>query len=569
VGQTKGADSEVGQLRTVLMHRPGSELQRMTPRHRDRLLFATLPWVSRARQEHDILSQALRDQGVEVLYLTELLQDCLEYQGARAEAIGLAGADTGLGDELRGQLRAHLEDLGPEALAQVLIAGLTPEELKIGQGVVFELLDRHDFVLDPLPNLVFTRDSSFWIGDRIAVASLAAGHRHREAGLAAVVYRHHPRFRGLKWLYEPELEHLDGGDVLLLAPGVIAVGVGQRTTPAGTERLARRVFDAGLAHSVLAVPMSQQGGAGHLDTICAVIDTDAVVMHPAVAYTLTAHTITPRPDGMRMSKARPFLEAAAQAMGVERLRVIDTGTEPAGGRDQWDDGSNVLAIGRRTAVCHERNSQTNARLEDAGVRVIRVPSSELSSVRGGPRCMSCPVSRDPAALPDQGQAPAGPDGASRPLYRERLVLAAAAEAATGALPPWTDAPGPEVPAPAVPVPAAARVPDSRSGGQPGTQEEELAPASLGRVPLPAGRPPADTEYPEGHADRQNDQRGDEEHPQHVQDGDDHQYQDDRRGDQREYAKHAYTVRPSLRVRNPGPRSGTRRSGRRLPATPVS
>jgi arginine deiminase len=563
VGQTKGADSEVGQLRTVLMHRPGSELQRMTPRHRDRLLFGRLPWVSRARQEHDILSQALRDQGVEVLYLTELLQDCLEYQGARAEAIGLAGADTGLGDELRGQLRAHLEDLGPEALAQVLIAGLTPEELKIGHGVVFELLDRHDFVLDPLPNLVFTRDSSFWIGDRIAVASLAAGHRHREAGLAAVVYRHHPRFRGLKWLYEPELEHLDGGDVLLLAPGVIAVGVGERTTPAGTERLARRVFDAGLAHSVLAVPMSQQGGAGHLDTICAVIDTDAVIMHPAVAYTLTAHTITPRPDGMRMSKARPFLEAAAQAMGVERLSVIDTGTEPAGGRDQWDDGSNVLAIGRRTAVCHERNSQTNARLEDAGVRVIRVPSSELGSLRGGPRCMSCPVSRDPAALPDQDRAPVGPDGAARPLYRERLVLAAA-EAATGALPPWTDAPGPEVPAPAVPVPAAARVPDSRTGGQPGAQEEELASASLGLPPLAAGRPPADTEYPESPADRQHDQRGDEEHPQHVHDGDDQHDQDDRHGDQREYAKHAYTVRPSVRTRKSGPRCGPRRRGRRLP-----
>jgi hypothetical protein len=266
---------------------------------------------------------------------------------------------------------------------------------------------------------------------------------------------------------------------------------------------------------------------------------------------------------MRMSKARPFLEAAAQAMGVERLSVIDTGTEPAGGRDQWDDGSNVLAIGRRTAVCHERNSQTNARLEDAGVRVIRVPSSELGSLRGGPRCMSCPVSRDPAALPDQDRAPVGPDGAARPLYRERLVLAAA-EAATGALPPWTDAPGPEVPAPAVPVPAAARVPDSRTGGQPGAQEEELASASLGLPPLAAGRPPADTEYPESPADRQHDQRGDEEHPQHVHDGDDQHDQDDRHGDQREYAKHAYTVRPSVRTRKSEPRYGPRRRGRRLP-----
>jgi hypothetical protein len=312
-------------------------------------------------------------------------------------------------------------------------------------------------------------------------------------------------------------------------------------------------------------------------------------MHPAVAYTLTAHTITPRPDGMRMSRARPFLEAAAQAMGVERLHVIDTGTEPAGGRDQWDDGSNVLAIGRRVAVSHERNSQTNARLEDAGVRVIRVPASELGSVRGGPRCMSCPVSRDPAAMPTRAPDAAG-DG-SRPLYRETLVVTAA-EAATTAQPRWADAP----------VPAAACVPGSRPGAEPaqpgiptrtatparagsagepvragsatpGAQEEELASASLGRsVPaagrplaLSAGRPPADPEQPEGRPDGQDDQRCDKEHPQHVHDGNDHHYQDDRSGDQRQYAKHASTVRPSARACNPRASRGRPGGGRLVPA----
>jgi arginine deiminase len=361
VGQTRGVDSEAGHLRTVLVHRPGLELQRMTPRHRERLLLRALPWVSRARQEHDVFCQVLRDEGVEVLYLTELLQDSLEYQTARDEAIGLAVADAGLGDELRGQLRAHLEALGPESLAQVLIAGLTPQELKLGHGVVFELLDRHDFVLDPLPNLMFTRDSSLWIGDRVVVASPAADRRRREAGLTGVIYRHHPRFAGTHWLYQPDLEHLDGGDVLLLAPGVIAVGVGERTTPAGTERLARHLFDAGLARCVLAVPMSQQGAMGYLDTVCTVVDHDAVVMHPAMAYSLTAHMITARPDGMRVSRPQPFLEAAAQAMGIKRLRVIDTGADPGGGRDQWDDGGNVLALAPRLAICHERNSLTNAR----------------------------------------------------------------------------------------------------------------------------------------------------------------------------------------------------------------
>ena len=301
----------------------------------------------------------------------------------------------------------------------------------------------------PLPNLVFTKDSSFWIGDRVAVASLAAERRRRETDLATILYRYHPRFAGTKWLYESDLEHLDGGDVLLLAPGVVAIGVGQRTTPAGAERLARRLFEAGLAHAVLAVPISQQGGAGHLDTVCAVLDSDAVVMHPAVAYTLTAHTISPRADGMRMSRPQPFLEAAAQAMGIDRLHVIDSGMDPIWGQPgQRDDGSNVLAIGPGLAVSHERNSETNARLEAAGVRVIRVPSSELGSVRGGPRCMTCPVSREPAALPAE-------------------FLAEPRPAACG---------------PLRPAPASAggiSVPDSREASQPGAVEHAAGPRACG------------------------------------------------------------------------------------------
>jgi arginine deiminase len=403
VGQTHGVDSEVGTLRTVLLHRPGLELRRITPRRAGRLLFDVLPWVGRAQQEHDILAGVLRDHGVEVLYLTELLQDALEYQPARDEAIASVLASAALGDELRAQLRGHLDRLDPEALAGVLIAGLTPDELTIGRGVVFELLDRHDFVIDPLPNLTFIRDSSVWISDRVAVTSMAAASRRRESGLLGVIYGHHPRFAGTKCLYGPELEQVEGGDVLLLAPSVIAIGVGGRTTPAGAERLARRVFDAGLAHTMLAVPLDRLGPGAHLDTVCTVVDADAVVMYPRLAFTLTAHTITPLRDGMRVSRPQPFLEAAARAMGIERLRVIETGVDPlTTPRRQWDDGGNALAIDRRVAVCHERNEQTNARLEAAGVEVIRVPASELGSHRGGPRCMACPVARDPAASPDAG-----------------------------------------------------------------------------------------------------------------------------------------------------------------------
>lgn len=394
----------------------------MTPRHAGRLLFGTLPWVTKARQEHDVLCEQLRAHGAEVLYFTELLQDCLGYQPARDEAVRLAVADVNLGDELRGQLRAYLADLDSERLAQALIAGLTPDELRPGHGVVFELLDRHDFVLDPLPNLVFTRDSSFWVGSRVAVASLAASRR-READLTGVVYRHHPRFVRARWLYQPELEHVNGGDVVLMAPGVIAVGVGRQTTAAGAERLAGRLFEAGLARTVLAVPIAQlpgfrviadgDSGVSHLDTVCTVVSHDAVLMHPAAAYTLTAHTITQQPEGMRVSRAQPFLEAAAQAMSIDRLHVIDSGTEPAWGRPgRWDDGSNVLAVAPGLVVSHERNSETNARLEAAGIEVLRVPSSELGSVRGGPRCMTCAIGRDAAAMPIWPQGSRG-DGVIR------------------------------------------------------------------------------------------------------------------------------------------------------------
>ena len=412
VSHTHGVDSEVGRLGTVLLHRPGLELRRITPRNSAKLLFDAIPWVGRAQQEHDALAAALRRCGAEVRYLTELLQDALEYQPARSDAIASVLGDGRLGDELRGYLRAYLGDLAPERLAQVLIGGLVPEELKPGRGVVYQLLNPHEFIIDPLPNLLFVRDSSVWIGDMVAVTSPAMAIRRREATLLRLIYAHHPRFAGTKRLYRPGLETLEGGDVLLLAPGVVAVGTGCRTAPAGVERLARRVFDAGLAHTVLAVPMARHRESVHLDTVCTMVDVDTVVMFPAAAYTLTAHAITVRAEGpgvLRVSRAQPFLEAAAQAMGIDRLKVIDTGVDPvASGRGQWDDGGNMLAIAPRIVVAYERNVDTNATLEAAGIEVIPVPGSELACGRGGPRCMTCPVSREPATEPP---APAGPAAA--------------------------------------------------------------------------------------------------------------------------------------------------------------
>jgi arginine deiminase len=404
-----GADSEVGRLRTVLLHRPGRELQRLTPRNNDRLLFDGIPWVERAQEEHDAFAQALSDRGVEVLYLSDLLVAALASPQARVEACEGALTLPQLGDRLAGRVAAYLDDLDETQLADVLMSGLRHDELAAAfpggrQGVVSSLLAPEDFVVDPLPNLLFTRDSSAWVGDQVAVTSLAMPARRRETSLTAVIYRHHPRFAGTPLVYEPGLEHLEGGDVLLLGPGVVAVGTGERTTPAGVERLARRLLAARLVHTVLAVPVQQERATMHLDTVCTMVDADAVVMYPNIAHELKAFAITAATTGtddgaagdLDVAPAQPFLLAAAKAMGIDELRVIDTGLDPVTAeREQWDDGNNTLALAPRVAVAYERNTETNARLEAAGIEVVAVAGSELGSGRGGPRCMSCPIIRDP------------------------------------------------------------------------------------------------------------------------------------------------------------------------------
>jgi arginine deiminase len=184
--------------------------------------------------------------------------------------------------------------------------------------------------------------------------------------------------------------------VLLLSPGVVAVGVGERTTPAGAEALARSLFDDGLAHTVLAVPIAQSRAQMHLDTVCTMVDVDAVVMYPAISDSLSAFTIKRTPDGVTIFDEAPFVTAAAEAMGIEQLRVIDTGLDPVTAeREQWDDGNNTLALAPGVVVAYERNTETNIRLQDSGIEVLPIAASELGTGRGGPRCMSCPVARDP------------------------------------------------------------------------------------------------------------------------------------------------------------------------------
>jgi arginine deiminase len=396
-GTPSGVDSEVGRLRTVVLHRPGAELERLTPRNSADLLFDGLPWVERAQVEHDQFAAALRSRDVEVLLLRDLLTEALAVPTAREQVIARTLHDQRLGSELRRIVAGHLADLDAHQLADVSIAGITNDELSGGSGVVARLMGPHDFVVPPLPNLLFTRDSAVWVGDHVAVTSPSMPARRRETWLTDVIYHHHPRFAGSPTLYSHTDEWLEGGDVLALAPGVLAVGVGQRTRPAGVETLASRAFDAGVAHTVLVVPIAQERATMHLDTVCTMVDVDAVVMYPAIADTLEALVVRRGDDGaMTVSDHQPFLPAAAAAMGIDVLRVIDTGLDPVTAeREQWDDGNNTLAIAPRLAVAYERNVKTNARLEAAGIEVVTIAGSELGSGRGGPRCMSCPVRRDP------------------------------------------------------------------------------------------------------------------------------------------------------------------------------
>jgi arginine deiminase len=390
-------DSEVGRLRTVMLHRPGDELRRLTPRNSADLLFDGIPWVERAQAEHDGFAEALRSHGVTVLEFQDLLAEALEQPAARADVVGHTVADPRLGPALAQRVSDYLDELSPADLAATLIAGLARDELPGGAGLVWSLSAAQDFVMPPLPNVLFTRDSSVWIGDSVAITSPSMPARSREAWLTDAIFRHHPTFAATDIVYSPSDPWLEGGDILLLAEGVVAVGIGQRTRAAAAETLAGRLFARGLARVVLGVPIAQERATMHLDTICTMVDADAVVMFPAVADTLAAWPITPTGDGsLEVGPPRPFLEAAAEAMDIDQLRVIDTGLDPITAvREQWDDGNNTLAIAPRLCVAYERNVVTNARLGEAGIEVVPIAGSELGSGRGGPRCMSCPLQRDP------------------------------------------------------------------------------------------------------------------------------------------------------------------------------
>jgi arginine deiminase len=397
--------SEVGQLDAVLVHRPGEELRRVTPSNMERLLFDELLWVEHAQAEHDAFTALLRSQGVEVLELTDLLAEVVADEAAARALVDRHITDTTCGPEAVGAARDYVLQAAPSELISRLIAGITHEETGDIDGLVAAVAAPGDPLLEPLPNLVFTRDTSAWIGEGVVLSPMHRSARRRETDLLRTLYREHPRFVGAPVWFGGQLidRHpatFEGGDVLVVGARGLAIGLSERTSPAGVETLAARLFEAGVVDRILAVELPKVRAAMHLDTVVTQVDVDAFITYPQMTQASRTFQLTARGErgGVHVVDGPDLIHGLAWAAGLDHARVIEPALSAIRAeREQWNDANNTLAIRPGEVVTYERNVATNEILSDAGITVHTIPSYELPRGRGGPRCMSCPVVR--CALP--------------------------------------------------------------------------------------------------------------------------------------------------------------------------